>query len=117
MIGLTVGALGSGALVQYEPHPRSLVYLIDAAFLALCAVLVALTRDTVERTGGAAIPARPSAHSSRAAGRYARAMSSRFAPSSRMRRQTAKKSSASWSRAKTFTAIGPSGIDGVASRS
>jgi MFS family permease len=28
MVGLTVGALGSGALVQYAPHPRSLVYLI-----------------------------------------------------------------------------------------
>jgi hypothetical protein len=49
--------------------------------------------------------------------RYARAISSLFAPSSRMPRQTAKKASASWSRAKTFTAIGPSGIEGVASRS
>jgi len=48
---------------------------------------------------------------------YAGVISSLFAPSSRMRRQTARKASASWSRAKTFTAIGPSGIEGVASRS
>ncbi len=48
---------------------------------------------------------------------YSRAISSLFAPSSRIRRQTARKASASWSRAKTFTAIGPSGIEGVASRS
>jgi len=59
MVGLTVGALGSGALVQYAPHPRSLVYLIAAALLGLCALLVAVSRDTVERTGGAAASLRP----------------------------------------------------------
>jgi hypothetical protein len=48
---------------------------------------------------------------------YARAISSLFAPSTRIRLQTAKKASASWNRAKTFTAMGPSGIEGVASRS
>jgi len=48
---------------------------------------------------------------------YALAISTLFAPSSRMRRQQEKKASASWSRAKTFTAIGPSGMEGVASRS
>jgi integrase len=48
---------------------------------------------------------------------YAWAISSLFAPSSRMRRHTVRKASASWSRAKTFTAIGPSGIEGIASRS
>jgi hypothetical protein len=48
---------------------------------------------------------------------YARASSSLFAPSTRIRLQTAKKASASWNRAKTFTASGPSGIEGVASRS
>ncbi len=48
---------------------------------------------------------------------YALAIFSLFAPSSRMRRQREKKASASWSRAKTFTAIGPSGMEGVASRS
>ena len=59
MVGLTVGALGSGALVQYAPHPRSLVYLIAAALLGLCALLVAVSRDTVERTGGASASLRP----------------------------------------------------------
>ena len=58
--------------------------------------------------GGGARPATPG---------YARAISSLFAPSTRMRRQTARTASASWSRAKTLTAIGPSGIEGVASRS
>jgi MFS family permease len=59
MVGLTIGALGSGALVQYGPHPRSLVYLIGAVLLALCALLVALGRETAERTGGAAASLRP----------------------------------------------------------
>jgi MFS family permease len=59
MVGLTIGALGSGALVEYGPHPRSLVYVIGAALLALCALVVALGRDTVERRAGAAGSLRP----------------------------------------------------------
>jgi MFS family permease len=62
MIGLTLGALGSGALVQYAPHPRSLVYLIATAFLTLCALLVTASRETVVRTRGTIMSLRPQAH-------------------------------------------------------
>ena len=42
MLGLTLGAVGSGALVQYGPWPRTLVYLIMiAALLASASLSVA----------------------------------------------------------------------------
>jgi MFS family permease len=59
MVGLTLGALGSGALVQYGPHPRSLVYLVATGLLIISALLVAVSRDTVERTRGAVESLRP----------------------------------------------------------
>lgn len=59
MVGLTIGALGSGALVQYGPHPRTLIYLIAAALLVGCALLIAVSRDTVERRRGAKGSLRP----------------------------------------------------------
>ncbi|MDQ3893371.1 MAG: MFS transporter [Actinomycetota bacterium] len=59
MVGLTIGALGSGALVQYAPHPRSLVYLLAVALLAACSGLVGANPETAERTPGAAASLRP----------------------------------------------------------
>jgi MFS family permease len=59
MVGLTIGALASGALVQYAPHPRTLVYVLAIALLAFCAALVAASRETVSRTPGAASSLRP----------------------------------------------------------
>ncbi|MFC7328265.1 MFS transporter [Marinactinospora rubrisoli] len=53
MVGLTIGALGSGALAQYGPAPQSLGYLICAGVLTVCAVAVAAGPDTVARTRGA----------------------------------------------------------------
>lgn len=53
MIGLTAGALGSGATVEYGPLPRSLPYLAAFAFVALCAVLIIASRETVPRQPGA----------------------------------------------------------------
>ncbi|MGK5112659.1 MULTISPECIES: MFS transporter [unclassified Geodermatophilus] len=59
MIGLTVGALASGALAEYGPAPRTLVYLLAAGLLAGCAVLVAVAPETVAGTPGAAASLRP----------------------------------------------------------
>jgi MFS family permease len=47
MIGLTIGALGSGALVQYAPYPRTLVYLVAVALLGCCVMLVTASAETV----------------------------------------------------------------------
>lgn len=52
MVGLTMGALGSGALVEYGPLPRELPYLVALAFLVLCASLILASRETVSRQPG-----------------------------------------------------------------
>jgi MFS family permease len=59
MVGLTVGALGSGALAEYGPYPRSLAYLVVVGVLTACAALVAAGPETVARTRGAAASVRP----------------------------------------------------------
>jgi MFS family permease len=59
MVGLMLGALGSGALAEYGPAPRTLIYLICVGALALCAVLVAFSRETVTRAPGALAALRP----------------------------------------------------------
>jgi MFS family permease len=59
MIGLTIGALASGALADYGPAPRSLIYLLGAAVLAVCGVLLAFSRETVSRSPGAIGSLRP----------------------------------------------------------
>ena len=78
MVGLTIGALGSGALVRYGPHPRSLIYLIDAALLALCALLVAVSPETVARTRGAQASLRPQLRVPAAARRFLPVASATF---------------------------------------
>jgi MFS family permease len=59
MVGLTIGALGSGALVEYAPHPRTLVYLLAVTLLAFCALLIVASRESVGRVRGAAASLRP----------------------------------------------------------
>jgi MFS family permease len=59
MVGLTVGALGSGALAEYGPAPRTLVYLVGAGVLVACAVLIVAARETVARAPGAIAGLRP----------------------------------------------------------
>src|SRR3954451_22948005 len=59
MVGLTLGALGSGALAEDGPAPRTLVYLIAAGALAACAALIVAARETVARTPGAIAGLRP----------------------------------------------------------
>jgi MFS family permease len=59
MVGLTFGALGSGALAQYGPAPRTLVFLVAAGVLASCAVLIVVARETVARAPGTIAGLRP----------------------------------------------------------
>ena len=53
MLGLTVGAIASGALVQFGPWPRDLIYLVCIGFLLLSAVLIAISPETATPTPGA----------------------------------------------------------------
>ena len=65
MLGLAVGALGSGALVQFGPWPRELIYLVAVCFLLLCVALVAVSPETVIPDAGClAIAATPGPGSS-----------------------------------------------------
>src|SRR3954462_13376389 len=59
MIGLTLGALGSGALAEYGPAPRTLIYLLVLVLLALCAVVVLAGAETVIRAPGVVSSLRP----------------------------------------------------------
>lgn len=57
--GLAAGALGSGVLVQYAPHPTTLVFVVlTVAFLAVAGT-VALMPETVVRKEGALASLRP----------------------------------------------------------
>jgi MFS family permease len=59
MLGLTVGAIAAGALVQFCPWPRHLVYLACVVLLALSAALVAISPETVTPRPGAWRSLRP----------------------------------------------------------
>jgi MFS family permease len=59
MVGLTLGALGSGALAEYGPAPRTLAFLVAAGALASCAMLIVVARETVARSPGAIAGLRP----------------------------------------------------------
>jgi MFS family permease len=78
MLGLTIGALGSGALAAYGPAPRTLVYLLVAALLAACALLVAAGPETVAPTPGAAASLRPQVRIPATARRYLPVASATF---------------------------------------
>jgi predicted MFS family arabinose efflux permease len=60
MLGLAVGAVASGALVQFGPWPRDLIYLVVVGMLLLSAALVAISPETVTPTPGAWRSLRPS---------------------------------------------------------
>jgi hypothetical protein len=47
MLGLAVGAVASGALVQFGPWPRELVYVVVVGVLLLSAALIAVSEETV----------------------------------------------------------------------
>ncbi|TCC49111.1 MFS transporter [Kribbella capetownensis] len=60
MFGLAVGAIASGALVQFGPWPRDLIYLIAVGLLLLSAVLIAISPETVTPAPGVWRSLRPS---------------------------------------------------------
>jgi MFS family permease len=60
MLGLAVGAIASGALVQFGPWPRDLIFLVLVGMLLLSAALVAISPETMPPTPGAWRSLRPS---------------------------------------------------------
>lgn len=61
-VGLAMGAIASGGLVEYGPWPRRLVYLIIIGLLVCCALWIAASPETVERTPGLWKSMRPRIH-------------------------------------------------------
>jgi MFS family permease len=59
-LGLAVGALASGALVQFGPWPRDLIFLIVIGVLLLSIGLVAASPETAARRPGVLRSMRPS---------------------------------------------------------
>lgn len=59
MVGLTVGALVSGSLVEYGPYPRVLCYLVILVVLLVCSVFVVFSPETVKRNPGTIASLRP----------------------------------------------------------
>ncbi len=57
--GLAVGALGTGALVQYAPEPTHLIYALLLAGMVLAGLIVARIPETSSRRPGAAASLRP----------------------------------------------------------
>jgi hypothetical protein len=76
MLGIPLGALLSGALVDHAPAPRHLTYAVLLGLLLVAAVLVALSPETVTRTTvrRAAASLRPQVHVPAGAGRALLAM-------------------------------------------
>jgi MFS family permease len=60
MLGLALGAIASGALVQFGPWPRDLIYLVAIALLVLSVVLLVLSPETVTHNPGGWRSLRPS---------------------------------------------------------
>jgi predicted MFS family arabinose efflux permease len=60
-LGLAVGALASGALVQYAPAPRVLVYAVLAGLFAVLLAALTLVPETVARRPGALASLKPRA--------------------------------------------------------
>lgn len=61
-VGLALGALGCGALVQYGPAPTHFVYAILLVALVIAGLAVVLMPETVDRRAGALLSLTPKAH-------------------------------------------------------
>jgi MFS family permease len=59
MVGIPIGALSCGALVQYGPAPRVLIYQISTVVLLVCALLMTRVPETMRRVSGALASMRP----------------------------------------------------------
>jgi MFS family permease len=62
MLGLAVGATASGALVQFGPWPRELVFLVVIALLLVSLALIVVGPETVTPVPGAWRSLRPRVH-------------------------------------------------------
>jgi hypothetical protein len=60
MLGLAVGAVASGALVQFGPWPRDLIYMVVIGLLLLSAGLIGISPETVTPSPGGWRSLRPS---------------------------------------------------------
>jgi MFS family permease len=58
-VGLAIGAFGSGALVEFAPMPRELVFLAAIVMLLVCLVAIIASPDSVARNSGALASLRP----------------------------------------------------------
>lgn len=52
MVGLTIGSLSTGALVEYGPYPKVLSYIVVLVALLCCTILVIFSKETVKKTPG-----------------------------------------------------------------
>lgn len=52
MFGLAVGGVASGALVQFGPWPRNLIYLVAIGLLLLSIVLITVSHETAAAQQG-----------------------------------------------------------------
>lgn len=59
MLGLAVGAVSSGALVEFAPWPRDLIFLALITLLLISTGLIAISRETAPLTPGAWKSLRP----------------------------------------------------------
>jgi MFS family permease len=59
MVGIPLGAITCGALVQFAPAPKVLVYAVMLVALATCAALILASPETMPRSGGALRSLRP----------------------------------------------------------
>ncbi|MDZ5442381.1 MFS transporter [Micromonospora sp. 4G57] len=59
MLGLAVGAIASGALIQFGPWPRDLIFLVVIGLLLVSAALIAISPETVTPMPGAWRSLRP----------------------------------------------------------
>jgi len=61
-VGLMVGGLGSGLLVQFAPAPTELTYIVLAALLVVAFLTLVFTPDVADRVPGALRSLRPVVH-------------------------------------------------------
>jgi MFS family permease len=94
MLGVPLGALMSGALVEFGPAPRILAYVVIAALLGLLAVIVASGPETRPRAPGALASLRPKVQIAAGSGRLVAAAGA--------------SSVATWSLGGFYQAFGPS---------
>ncbi|MFF2653118.1 MFS transporter [Streptomyces sp. NPDC058045] len=62
LIGLTIGAVGAGALAEYGPAPEQTPYIVVAVLLSACAALLVFSPEPITRRPGAAASLRPQVH-------------------------------------------------------